>query len=450
MAEVGRRGLAGVTAGLAGLGLVGRGSADRAMAAESPAPAAGDPRAPIDAAVATGTSPATEEEPAALKGRVSGTEVTLPRLFAASEVEAPAPNFDPPGRRLGVAVVGLGHLTMGQILPGFGTARHVRLAALMSGSPEKARAVAAQHGLADGAVYGYGDFDRLAADRSVDIVYIVLPNAMHAEFTARAAKAGKHVLCEKPMATSIADAEAMIASCRDAHVRLMIAYRLQYDPTHRSLIGMVRGGQHGGVRLIEASNLQNNADNGQWRHIRHLAGGGSLPDVGLYCLNAARYLTGEEPVEIRAEVQSQAGDPRFREVEDLCRFWLRFASGAWASCSSAYSMHKKGVLSVSTAEATFTLDPAFGYDNLAMRVETRAGETPSRDERRFGPRNQFATEMDAFAEAIRLGRTPLTPGEEGLQDLKLMAAIYEAAGSGRPIKLPVVPGHDATRGPAPS
>ena len=443
MAQMGRRGLLGTTAaGLAGLGLV-----DSAGAANAPAPAGPDPSAPIDGPVATGASPGSQQEPAGLKGTVDGTDVEVPTLFASSEVEGRAPNLDPPGKRLGVAVVGLGHLALGQILPGFGTARHVRLAAMVSGSRDKARAMAAQYGLPESAVYDYAGFDRIAGDRSVDIVYIALPNALHAEWTTRAARAGKHVLCEKPMATTVADAEAMVAACRQASVRLMIAYRLQYDPTHRLLIETVRSGQHGKIALIEASNLQNNADNGQWRHIRHLAGGGSLPDVGLYCLNAARYLTGEEPVEITAAVDSPADDPRFREVEDLCRFSLKFPSGAMAACTSAYSMHRKNVLSVSTPSATFTVDPAFAYDNLALRIETRAGETPSRDERRLPPRSQFAAEMDAFAEAIRAGRAPRTPGEEGLQDTKLMAAIYEAAGSGRTVRLPAVSGLDVTRGP---
>ncbi len=446
MPEVRRRSLFGTAAaGLAGLGLV-----TPAGAAESPAPPAADPRQPIDTPVATGSSPAAEREPADLLGTVSGTDVSLPKLFAASEVEGSTPNLAPPGRRLGVAVVGLGHLALGQILPAFGTARSVRLAAVVSGSHDKARAIAAQHGLADGSVYDYGEFDRIAGNASIDIVYVVLPNSMHAEFTARAASAGKHVLCEKPMATSIADAEHMIAACRDAKRKLMIAYRLQYDPTHRLLIQTARSGEHGKVRLIEATNLQNNADNGQWRHIRALAGGGSLPDVGLYCLNAARYVTGEEPVEVTASVDSPPDDRRFREVEDLCRFSLKFPSGAIATCSSAYSMHEKRTLSVSTPSATFVVDPAFSYNNLSLRFETKAGDTPSRDERRFQPKSQFATEMDAFADAIRSDQVPHTPGEEGLQDMKLMSAIYEAAGSGRTVRLPTVTGSDVTRGPLPS
>jgi predicted dehydrogenase len=446
MPTIDRRTLFGTAAGLAGAGLIGR-----ADAAESPAPAPTPADQPIDTPVARpATQGAPQQQPAALDGAVSGTNVTLPHLFADSELEGSVPNLDPPSRRLGVAVVGLGHLSLGQILPGFGTARHVRLAAVVSGNKAKGRAIADQHGLPSTGVYDYDTFDDIAHDRSIDIVYIVLPNSMHAEFTVRAARAGKHVLCEKPMATTVADAERMIAACRDAKRLLMIAYRLQYDPTHRLLIATARSGDHGPVRYIEAANLQNNADNGQWRHIRALAGGGSLPDVGLYCLNAARYITGEEPIEINASVDSPEADPRFREIEDFCRFSLRFPSGALASCTSAYSVHMKRTLSVSTPKASFVVDPAFDYTNLALRFEQKAGETPSRDERRFPPRSQFAAEMDAFALSIRAGTVPHTPGEEGLQDMKLMAAIYEAAGSGRSVKLPRVSGLDVTRGPLPS
>ncbi len=442
MTEIPRRILlAGAATGIAGLGLARSGDA-----AESPAPAPTDPAAPIDRPVAAGPFPPHEAEPAVLRGTVSGTDVSLPPLHAASELNPPSPNRLPPARRLGIAVVGLGHLALGNIIPAFGTARNVRLAAVVSGERDKGRAVAAQNGLSDTAVYDYRDFDRIRDDADVDIVYIVLPNSMHAEFTVRAAAAGKHVLSEKPMASTVADAEHMIAACRAAKRKLMVAYRLQYDPTHRLLIRLARSGQHGPTRLITATNVQNDADNGQWRQIRALAGGGSLPDVGLYCLNAARYVTGEEPVEITASVHSPKDDRRFREIEDVCRFTLLFPSGAMANCLSAYSLHTRRTLSVSTPSSTFTIDPAFSYDNLVFHLEQSAGQTPSNEMRRFAPRSQFAAEMDAFAEAIINDRPPLTPGEEGLQDMKLMAAIYEAAGSGRTVRLPAVNGIDVTRG----
>ena len=401
------------------------------------------------ARAATGAAPA-EQQPPALFGQVSGQRVELPHLMNASDLEGDAPNPDAPARRLGIAVVGLGHLTLGEILPGIAQSRHVRLAALVSGNRDKARVVGAQHGLPETALYDYASFDRLREAEGVDIIYIVLPNSMHREFVERAAAAGKHVMCEKPMATSSRDAQAMVDACVAAKRRLMIAYRMQYEPHHRELIRLARSGELGSLRAIEAVNGQNNADNGQWRHIRAMSGGGSLPDVGIYCLNATRYITGEEPVEVTAQLTQPVDDRRFREIEDICSFTLRFPSGVLATCTSGYSHHDSRRLRVMGSDAWAELDPAFAYAGLQMRVGRRLGRADAVDTRRFAEHSQFATEMDHFAEAIRADRTPHTPGEEGVQDHRLMEAIYQAAAGGSVVKLPPVTGRDTTRGPVPA
>ncbi len=431
MTDVTRRVLVGGTAaGLAGLGLVAQAQAAQSSAEPSAGPAA--------------------QQPPALFGATKGDQVTLPPLHNDTEVQGPPPEGQPPARRLGVAVVGLGHLSLEQIIPGFADSRNVRLAALVSGERDKARAIAAQHGVDERNLYDYAGFDRIRDNPDVDIVYIVLPNSMHAEFTQRAAQAGKHVLCEKPMATSVADAQRMVDACRDAKRRLMIAYRLQYNPVHRQLIAMTRAQEFGPVRLIQAANGQNDAANGQWRQLRAMAGGGSLPDVGLYCLNAFRYLTGEEPVEVTGQLTQPKDDPRFREIEDVCAFTLRFPSGILASGLSDYSAHENRELRIMAADAWYGADPAFGYDNLVLQVGRKQGRGNVLEQRRFAPRNQFATEMDAFAEAIRADRQPHTPGEEGLQDMRVIEAIYQAAAGGGVVKLPRVDGLDTTRGPAPA
>ena len=378
-------------------------------------------------------------------------KIELPPVEQPGGADQPIPNPDPVGRRLGVAVVGIGHLSLEQILPGFGQARHVKLAALVSGDPAKARTVAAQYGVPDTHVYDYAGFDRLRDNADVDIVYIVLPNAMHAEYTVRAAQAGKHVLCEKPMATSVADAEHMVASCKAAGRKLMIAYRMQYNPFHRFLIGAVRDKSYGNLRAIFAANGQNQVKSPpQWRHDLRMAGGGSLVDVGIYCFNAARYITGEEPVAVQASLTRPTDDPRFKQVEDVCNFTLRFPSGVVAQMQSGYSHHETRLLHVMTENATISMDPAFAYQGLRMTVARKDGNSASTDARRFPERNQFATEMDAFAEAIRANKEPLTPGEEGTQDMRVIAAIYQAAEGGGTVKLPEVKGLDTTRGPAPT
>ena len=401
------------------------------------------------AASILGAQFAAAQQPPGLRGKVEGGKVELPNINAASEVESPLPNPDPVGKRLGIAVVGIGHLTLEQIMPGFGQSKHARVTALVSGDPAKARAVAGQYGVPETHLYDYGNFDRLRDNPDVDIVYIVLPNDMHLEYVLRAAQAGKHVLCEKPMATSSADAARMVEGCRAAGRKLMIAYREQYDPYHRAMIAMLRQQEFGPVRFISATNCQNQGDPRQWRQSKSQAGGGSLPDIGLYCLSAARYLTGEEPVEVTAQTTQPKDDPRFREVEDTCAFTLRFPSGIVAQCGSNYSSYESRHLRMMAADAYVELDPAFAYEGLTMRIGRKAGQARAVEQRRFGERNQFAREMDHFAECIRADRQPHTPGEEGLQDQRLMEAIYQAAQGGSAVKLPAVQGLDTTRGPAP-
>ncbi|GJE52895.1 Glucose--fructose oxidoreductase [Methylobacterium tardum] len=230
----------------------------------------------------------------------------------------------------------------------------------------------------------------------------------------------------------------------------MIAYRLQYNIAHRTLIGLARQKAYGELRLIEAVNTQNDAAPGQWRQIKALAGGGSLPDVGLHCLNAFRYITGEEPVEITGRLTQPKGDPRFCEVEDISHFTLLFPSGVFAAGTAGYSMHENRRLRADATDGWFGLDPAFSYNNLVMHIGHRAGPANAQEQRVFTPRNQFAVEMDQFAECIRTNREPNTPGEEGLQDQRIMAAIYEAAAGGGVVKMAASDRLDATRGPAPN
>lgn len=394
---------------------------------------------------------AADPEASALSGSVDKGMVELPPLHAGSEGAGAISNPLPPGKRLGVAVVGIGHLSLEQIIPAFGTAKRVKLTALVSGHREKALAIAAEHSVPETSVYDYKGFDKIKDNPAVDIVYIVLPNAMHPEFTERAAAAGKHVLCEKPMAADVAGAQRMIKACRDADRKLMIAYRLQYDASHRALITTARKKTYGELRFIEAVNGQNDAANGQWRQIKALAGGGSLPDVGIYCLNAFRYITGEEPIEVTCRTTQPKHDPRFREIEDIATFTLKFPSGVLASGSCGYSFHESRQLRCMAADAWFGLDPAFSYAGLVTHIGRKAGEATAREDLTRSPKNQFAVEMDAFADSITADRTPFTPGEEGLQDMKIISALYEAAASGSVVKLPMSTGGlDATRGPQPA
>ena len=360
-----------------------------------------------------------------------------------------APRISPPDRRIGFAFVGLGKLTLEELLPAVGQSKHVKIAGLVSGNAEKARTVARQYGVPENAIYSYQTYDELRNNPDVQVIYIVLPNAMHAEYTIRGAKAGKHILCEKPMANSSTECAQMIDACKSAGVSLMIAYRLQYEPYNRAMIGLVRSKKIGDARLITADNCFVLKDPSAWRLNKAMAGGGPLPDIGIYCLNACRYVTGEEPVEITATTYSTPGDERFKEVEEAVSFRLTFPSGVIANCSTSYNAYRTQRLQVSGTEAAAELDPAFAYRGLRMRIDRSEGGVSIGEFRSFTEKSQFALEMDHMALCVRHNRRPHTPGEEGLQDVRLIEAIYKAAQSGQRVRLPQIEGRDVFRGPPP-
>jgi glucose-fructose oxidoreductase len=336
-----------------------------------------------------------------------------------------------PGRRIGFALVGLGNLAINQLMPAFARAQTAKLTGLVSGRPEKAKHLAQLYGVDPKNIYSYDSYDRIADNPAIDVVYVVLPNSMHPEYTIRALKAGKHVLCEKPMANTPQECEQMIAAAKAAGRKLMIGYRLRYEPFNQALIKYAQDtAEAGPTRVILADAGFNIGDPKQWRLRRAMAGGGSLMDIGIYALNAARYLTGEEPVAVSAMMHSTPNDPRFVEVEENITFQLRFPSGILANCASSYGVGLNRYR-VNKPRGSAELEPALSYTGLGMRV-FRGGAV---EERVLPQRDQFALEMDHLARAVLDNTEPLTPGEEGLKDLRVMTAIYEAARSGRAVTL---------------
>jgi len=394
------------------------------------------------AATATG-SPTTVDV-----GTVAGGKVTFPAIDASTEEPgSPPPNPDIPGQRVGFAVVGLGRLALQNILPAFAQCKHARLSGLVSGDPEKMRVIAAQYGVPREACYGYNEMSRIRGNAAIQVIYVVLPNALHREAVVQAAQAGKHVLCEKPMSTSPDEAREMIEACRRADRKLMIAYRCQYEVNNRELAKRARRGDLGDIQFVDAINTQNQGDPTQWRQIKKLSGGGSLPDVGLYCLNTTRASLGEEPVEVTARIHSPEHDPRFTEVESTVSFLLRFPSGILANCASSYSLHEKRNIRVLGSKGSAEITNAFAYAGQKLHLSHRDGEAAADIELSLGVKDQFSLEMDHMALCVRNNLEPRTPGEEGLQDQILMAAIYESAQTGRPIPLRMETRRDPFRGP---
>lgn len=374
-------------------------------------------------------------------------KISFPPIDAKTEKpEKTEPPADPMNERMGIAVVGLGRIAVNEMLPAFAQSKHAKPVALVSGDRAKALKIAHQYNIPESAVLDYKDYDRLANMPEVQGVYIALPNSMHAEYTVRAARAGKHVLCEKPMANSVAECQQMIEACRKAGKKLMIAYRSQYEPLDRALVKMVKDKKLGALKEFISVNSQNMGDPQHWRLKRALAGGGALPDVGLYCINAARFLSGEEPNEVIGNIWSTPGDARFREVEESCQFILRFPSGFMASCSTSYAAHKSQYFRLNGAEAWAEMNPAYAYHGLKLKVSRVVEGREQASDIGIEEKNQFTAELDHFAQCIQQNKDVHTPGEEGLQDQRIMEAIYESARTHRPVKLSA-PGK--TRGPEP-
>lgn len=398
-----------------------------------------------------GAQAAAQVPPATPPASPATQPITLPPFTAPTEKQPEKPPLPlPPNRRLGIAVVGLGNLALAEVIPALAQTKYCKLAALVSGSPDKANEVAAQHGLAARSVYSYENYDTIQNNADVDIIYIILPNSMHAEYTVRGAQAGKHILCEKPMATSPKECGQMIEACRTAGKKLMIAYRIQYEPNNRLMRQMIQSQQYGPVKLIESVNGQTQGDPSQWRQKKALAGGGSLPDVGLYCLNTARFLTAEEPTEVLATLYSTPGDPRFKEVEETVTWQMRFPSGIQSNNATSYGFHEDRRYRIHAERGWFGLDPAFSYSGLRPELSYAQGKLEHRETPRLGEKNQFALEMDHMAECVMQNKTPWTPGEEGLQDHRIMEAIYESARTGRPVKMPHYAKPDFFRGSEPA
>lgn len=365
--------------------------------------------------------------------RVSRREMVGMSLAAATAAAA-AKGLSNADGKLGFAVVGLGKLALGQIIPALRSTKSARLAALVSGHPDKAHRVAAENGLPADVIYNYENYDRIAHDPRIDVVYVVLPNSMHAEYTIRAHKAGKHVLCEKPMASTVAEAEAMVAAAKAANRHLMIAYRCLTEPLNVEAMRRVRSASLGKPRLVitkmvRQSDPKDPSD--AWRLDMKMSGGGALADMGIYGINGARYLLNEEPIEVRAISQTDRSDPRFKTVEDLYAWEFRFPSGAIAQGSTSFDASDEMSYEVIGQHRRLVADPGcfYGGNHLTVIQGGRRTEIPIHEI------DHFAREMDWMADVV-LGKAPmLAPGEEGLQDMRLIKAIMDsAAAGGAPVK----------------
>ena len=334
----------------------------------------------------------------------------------------------PDQRQTGYAIIGLGRIAA-IFMSGVRNTTNSKITALVSGHRDKALRIAAQYGVPESSVYSYENFDSIASNKAVDAVYVALPNSMHAEYTIRAAKAGKHVFCEKPMATSVADCEAMIAACKSAHVKLMIGYRCHFESTNLQAIDLIRSGKIGQVQTIEAGYGFNIAP-GEWRLVKKMSGGGPLVDVGIYALNATRYLTGEEPTGFTAVRSVIDHDGRFNEVEENLTWTTKFPSGIVAACATSYGGQLGSFFKVHGSKGSIDCAPAFDYEHLHLRAMYFGDGFHRIDEPNPARQPyQFQAEAEHFSHCVQNDLEPKTPGEEGLRDVRYISEIYRAAGT---------------------
>jgi predicted dehydrogenase len=324
------------------------------------------------------------------------------------------------------AAIGLGRIS-DIFMRACAQSQTAKVTALVTGHPDtKGVKYGEMYAIPKSSIYTYETFDHILDNKDVDAVYVGLPNSMHCEYTVRAAQAGKHVLCEKPMAISSAECRKMIDACRQAKVKLMIGYRVHYDPTWGQAFQMIKAGELGEVESFQGGFYGQMAA-GEWRLTKQFGGGGALMDLGIYPLNAIRHALGEEPTDFTAIVSTREQGTRFAEVEQSMEWTMKFPSGVLASCGCSYGSRGPSYVSVHAEKGTLEMNPAFGYEGMHLRGD--AGGKPidllSSGKQPFG----FVLEAEHFADCIRNNKEPESPGEEGLKDMVAIEAIYKAAGA---------------------
>lgn len=324
------------------------------------------------------------------------------------------------------AVVGLGHIAQAAVIPAFSHARrNSSLAAIVSGDRTKRKEVGRRYRV-DGA-FGYDEFDECL--RGVDAVYIALPNSMHAEYAIRAARAGVHVLCEKPMAVTVEECRQMIAACRQAHVRLMIAYRLHFETLNLSAMDLARNGRLGELKFFNSS-FSMTVRRGDIR-TKRACGGGTLYDIGVYCINAARNLFRAEPTQVFA-MSLNSGLASLAEIDETTAATLRFGDDRVASFITSFNAADVASFRVVGTKGDLRADPAYEYAEGLEYTLTVDGKTIRK---KFGKRDQFAPELLYFSDCILNDREPEPSGEEGMQDVRIVEALYKSARSGKPVSI---------------
>ena len=328
--------------------------------------------------------------------------------------------------KLGIALLGLGGYAGGQLAPALQQTEHCYLAGVVTGTPSKIPTWQSKYSIPDKNVYNYDNFDSIKDNDDIDIVYVVTPNSLHKEYVVRAAQAGKHVICEKPMALSVEDCDAMIAAVKKAGKMLSIGYRLHFEPYNLEMVRLGTKKIYGNIKKITAGFGFPLGDPNQWRVKKTLSGGGPLQDVGIYCVQGICYTTGLEPLAVTAQEGPKTDAEKFKEVEQSITWQFDMPNGIITEGKASYS-DPLNYLKAEAEKGVFELTSAYNYSG-------QKGKTPE------GPMdlpkvNQQAKQINAFALSIKNKQSSIVPGELGKRDVKMIAAIYEAMRTGK--KIPI-------------
>jgi glucose-fructose oxidoreductase len=328
--------------------------------------------------------------------------------------------FAAPKKKLGIALVGLGYYSKDLLAPALQLTEFAELKGIVTGSPEKIPVWKAKYNLEDKNIYNYQNFDEIAKNPDIDIVYVVLPPSMHREYVERAAKAGKHVFCEKPMAPSVADCKAMILACEKAKVKLAIGYRCQHDPNIQAYRKITKDKTFGKVLEVTSKAAYKENRTTHWKQIKAM-GGGVMGDMGVYAIQGARMAVGTEPIAVTA-IASTTRPEIYKEVEETVNYTLEFPGAIKATCLSSFGENVNS-LEIKYEKGWVKMSPQSGY--LGNKGETSDGTKID-----FPLKNQQTKQIDEDCLAIMNKTKLMAPGQEGLNDIKIVEAIYKSAALG--------------------
>ncbi len=326
--------------------------------------------------------------------------------------------------KLGIALVGLGKYSEGQLAPALQETKRCYLSGIVTGTPDKAEKWKKKYDIPDKNVYNYQTFDSIKDNPDIDIIYVVLPNAMHAEYVVRAAAAGKHIICEKPMAVTVEDCDRMINACKEAGKMLSIGYRLHFELYNLEMMRIGKEQPLGRIKIMKAENGMKDAKG--WRLDKPLSGGGPLMDLGIYCVQGCRYTTGQEPIAVKAQEGPKTDPEKFKTVEESLSWQMEFPGGVTAECKTSYS-EEMNLLRAECENGWAELSPSYEYSGIKGKTSNGKMDFPEV--------NQQARQMDDFAMAIKNNRPTPVPGEMGRQDVKILQAIYKAMETGERVEI---------------